>query len=310
MFKSILVPLDGTTFGEHALPLAISLARAASARLHLVQVHVPLATVYTEHLSSLEGSVDPALKQRGREYLRRLRDRIKVATGLSVEGTLLEGPVVDALLDQASMTAAELVIMARHGRGTIARAVLGSVADEMVRRSTLPLMLVRPHGEPVDLAQPVRFRRVLVALDGSAFAEQVLEPTAKVAKLLADELLLYRAVQPMILGGYDMVDTAMVALDQSVLEQLRGLHETEIADARTYLERKGAALEKEGFRVSTMVTTSDKAATAILDEVRTDEDLVALATHGRTGFARVFLGSVADKVLRGSTATVLIKRVS
>ena len=86
-------------------------------------------------------------------------------------------------------------------------------------------------------------------------------------------------------------------------------HEQEQLEARGYLERIAEPLRTKSLKVQTRVLSHDQPAVAILDEVKARRaDLVALATHGRSGLPRLFLGSVADKVVRGASVPVLAAR--
>ena len=69
MYHSILVPLDGSTFGEHALVFALSIARRAEVPLHLVHAHVPVALMYAENAFNMEGTLDPKIREQEKAYL-------------------------------------------------------------------------------------------------------------------------------------------------------------------------------------------------------------------------------------------------
>ena len=94
----------------------------------------------------------------------------------------------------------------------------------------------------------------------------------------------------------------MRELDDQLIDQLR-------VDAQVYLEGVAAHLAAQAQTVRTQVVVAPYAAVAILEEAQEGAiDLIAMATHGRRGLARVLVGSVADKVLRGATTPVLLYR--
>jgi nucleotide-binding universal stress UspA family protein len=191
--------------------------------------------------------------------------------------------------------------MTTHGRGGLERAWLGSVADALVRCCSVPILLLRPGESTPDIAQVPQFKRILIPLDGSALAEQILAPALELGGLAHAEYTLLRAVEPFVLVGYAPVAQAS-RLDLKLTQE--GL-----AEAQRYLDRVAERLRAAGRPPRTRALLAEQSAAAILDEARRqDADLIAMATHGRSGLARLLLGSVADKVLRGATLPVLMVR--
>src|SRR5262245_58620128 len=133
MIRSILVPLDGSPFGEHALPLALSLARRAGASLQLVHVHVPVAPAFSKGFIPNEAVWDVKLLEQSKDYLNATARRLAAVSSVPTQPVLLHGSVPDAILERLRSTNVDLVLMTTHGRGPLARAWLGSVADELVR---------------------------------------------------------------------------------------------------------------------------------------------------------------------------------
>jgi nucleotide-binding universal stress UspA family protein len=144
MYESILVPLDGSMFGEHALPSAASIARRAGARLTIAYVHEPAATFYGEGAVILSNEVDAHARQQKQAYLERVVTRFGNAAPKQVAPLLLEGDVVEAIRGQVAKDKADLVVMTTHGRGPLGRFWLGSVADKLLRQLSIPLLLVHP----------------------------------------------------------------------------------------------------------------------------------------------------------------------
>src|SRR5262249_13166269 len=119
--------------------------------------------------------------------------------GVSVTAQVLQGEVAETLCRQAAEAGADLVVMATHGRGPFGRFWLGSVADELIRHLHLPILLVRPEEAEVDLSRNALPSRVLVPLDGTELAEQILEPAVALAALLpAAEVTLLRVIKPVV----------------------------------------------------------------------------------------------------------------
>ena len=300
MYRTLLVPLDGSRFSEHALPLAASIARRAGAALYLVHVHPPRPI--GEGVAAL--ATEKAAWAQAKSYLDEVVKRLEAGTGVRATTRVLDGPVPDTLHECATGQIADLVVMSTHGRGPFSRFWLGSVADQLAHRLPMPLLLVRPHEAAVDLAREPALTRLLVGLDGSPRAEEVLGPALGLARLTGATVALLRVVLPPPVYGMDLPPYAAAGAgaDLTLLEELR--HE---ADA--YLTRVADRLRGEGHAVEARVAVHTHAATALLEEAdRTGCDLIALETHGRRGLPRLFLGSVADKVVRGAGVPVLLHR--
>ena len=294
-----LVPLDGSELAERAVPAAAELARRAGAGLLLVHVHARLTAdpIHVEGLPSLDAHLRPLRREHEQAYLDRASRRL--ARDVDVSVALLDGPVAATLVGHAERSGTRLIVMTTHGRGGFERVWLGSVADEMVRVSRVPLLLVRP--EP-GLA-PVPMRRVLAPLDGSVLAEAILEPALRLARLEPEaELILLTVVQPATSLGW-MPDPALAAAPpaQDAPDQKER--------ARAYLEGVVRRLEASGLPVRARVEVAASIVPAILEIAREEQaDVLALATHGRSGLVRLALGSVADKLVRGCRTPVLLFR--
>jgi len=305
MYRTIMVPLDGSPLGEYALPFALGIARRVGAALDLVHVCTPVGpNVFGGELDApvLGETRRAQLRSRARAYLDQIAGSLSACWELAITVTLLDGRAVDTLYDHALASGADLVVMTTHGHGPLARAWMGSVADKLVRRLPMPVLLVRPHEQAPDLLEVMyerTFEHVLIPLDGSALAEEILEPAIALGELMGAEYTLLQAIEVPVLGYAPAAQVA--GLDEQVLEQWR-------AQARAYLERVAGRMRAHGLVVRTHVTSAPPAL-AIIDEARRHAaDLIALSTHGRGGLARMLLGSVADTVVRWAGVPVLIQR--
>jgi nucleotide-binding universal stress UspA family protein len=309
MYRSILVPLDGSAFGEHALPLAIGLARRANAILRLVHVHNPLAVTYSEAAVVYDSALERELKLREETYLEDLAARVRSTAGVTARVVLLEGPVAPMIQAAVAGTESQLVVMTTHGRGPFARVWLGSVADELVRSLPVPLLLVRPGEDAPDLARDVALRHLLLPLDGSALAEAMLEPALALGALADADYTLLRVIKPVLPNAWGAEGAALNARIQAMRAQIEEMQHALHRDAQSYLDAVAQRLRERSFRVHTKVAVESHPAVAILSEaVPPAIDAVALETHGRHGLPRLFLGSVADKVIRGASVPVLVHR--
>lgn len=298
MFKAILVPLDGSTMAEQALPVAARLARATGAALHLVHVHVAasLDPISIEGMPVFDEEMRSLAAEHERVYLE--REAAKVADeGLRPIVTRLAGPVVQTLTTYARDIRAGLIVMTTHGRSGFASLWLGSVTEALVRVTGTPMLLLRPNAAGVVAAGP--FKRVVAPLDGSPLAEEILPYAAALAGLDGGEVAALR-----------VVDTLAVPASMPFHERFRmdeGTLAVERAQAEQYLQRVAADLAPTP--VLPLVREGEQAARTII-EVASElgADLVAVTTHGRSAATRTPLSSVTDKVLRGVAVPLLILR--
>jgi nucleotide-binding universal stress UspA family protein len=309
MYRSLLVPLDGSPFGEHALPVALSLARRAGATLHLAYVDPPATALYPEALLAADATLEAQLRSRQKEYLEGVARRLEGLAPVPVRAAVLDGPIAPTLHDHAGAVSADLVVMTTHGRSAVGRFWLGSVADYLIRHLSVPLLLVRPHDTaPAWDSDPLP-RHILLPLDGTPLAEEMIEPAAAVAALTGAEFTLLRVLRPVLPSNIAYESVGVGPATEEVIAQIQRVHEQLRMEAESSLAGVAVRLRGQGFGVQTRVAVEEQPALAILQEaVPPAIDLVALQTHGRGGLARLLLGSVADKVIRGASVPVLVRR--
>jgi nucleotide-binding universal stress UspA family protein len=254
-------------------------------------------------------TTDLAMRLRDREYLDAVVQRLATVADIPLSSVLLDGPVADMIGRHAAATGADLLVMTTHGRGPFARFWLGSVADAIVRQASVPILLVQPKDAAPDLAQQPVVRRVLIPLDGSELAEQILEPALALGAATEAEYTLLQVVEQLTPASYDPASGRVSGLSESLLEQLLALDRQHWTEAQNYLERLAERLRARPLTVQTRVVSHVQPAAAILDDAQKNAiDLIALATQGRGGLKRLLLGSVADKVVRGAVTPVLVYR--
>jgi nucleotide-binding universal stress UspA family protein len=311
MYRSLLVPLDGSPFGEHALPYALSIARRTGATVQLLNVLSPIASLYAEAPLFIDEHLEQRLRDRQVEaqqkYLDRVARRIEAASTVKVVKLLDDGDIAPTIRAQAIRNKTDLVVMTTHGRGQMGRFWLGSVADELVRESPVPVLLLRPTEEAVDLAREPALKHFLIPLDGSELAEQMLPKVIGLGRLLDADYTLMRVVKPVGTLAPAGDPGAVGFQVEALMDRIATLQHQLVQEARDYLERAAAPMREAGLTVGSRVDVADQPATAILeDAVPPQIDLVALETHGRRGLSRLFLGSVADKVIRAARVPVLV----
>lgn len=299
MYTSIVVPLGGTSFGRQALPLALALALRSNAAVHLVHVQEP--AMRTGGAPFADTRLDNDLHVEEREELAVLVAQLRRNTSLQIDAATVDGVAADALGHYIDAHRCDLVVMMSHGRGGLARAWMGSVGDELVRHTSVPLLLVHPGAEwPADLHEPL-FCHVLVPLDGSAFADDVLDRAVSLATPDKTTFTLITVIVPPTALAYPDL-SSRTFVDATFLDSQR-----ENADA--HLHARATELRESGARVETLLLVHPRPALAILDAA--DErhvDSIALSTHGRGAVKRFVLGSVADEVIRQAKVPVLVHR--
>lgn len=302
MFHSLLVPLDGSEFSERSLPFAQAIARTASASLHLVQVAAPAVPAHFISSSAFEyqGLDLEGYAQRHRteaqQYLESVAKRLD-DHGISVSAELVEGNIADKLAWYAGHVDADLIVMTTHGRTGVSKVWLGSVADALVRHTSVPVFLMHPE-DPYGVPEEVgSIDNILVPLDGSPLAEAVLKPATAMAEATGARLTLTHMVSShAVLGAqlFPLLPDDIVIVREKAEEYLTGVAE---------------GLRAKGLTVETHLEEHEAPATAIAEVAKkVDAKLIALATHGYGGLKKALLGSVADKVLRASALPLLVVR--
>lgn len=300
MFTSILVPLDRSALAEQALAQAAAIARAAKAELNLVLAHEP----------EPGGGFDDApwhASQRDAEeaYLQSTGDELASGSGVRVSYGVVTGEPVEAICARAREAQADLIVMTSHGRTGLSRAWLGSVADGVMRRSAVPVLMLRPAYSARDkVAARQTFKKVLVPLDGSPNAEHMIAAATELARCGGGRLMLLRVVEPV---PQVLVDVGVPYGMPTSVEDEEATHAL-VDEATKDLARVVRTLKDDGFdRVDARVVIAPQVAQAILDCANGYQiDLVAMSTHGRDA-SRLLVGSVADKVLRGSHLPVMLQ---
>jgi nucleotide-binding universal stress UspA family protein len=181
------------------------------------------------------------------------------------------------------------------------------VADALVRRSLLPILLVRPQETAAEVSDKPLLRHVLIPLDGSALAEEALEPALALGGGSQAEYTLMLVATPVIALTPDLSSHRVSGLNASLLRELEEVHRRRRIKAADYLEQLAERLRARSLVVQTRVVLNERVAAAILEESLTiGADAIALTTRGQGGLKRLLLGSVADKLIRGATTPVLV----
>jgi len=301
MATRILVPLDGSPLAEQALPCAMTLGRGLAAELVLFRaVSIPLDVWESFADAGLLEADDliERLTAEADDYLQGIAGQLQ-EIGLNVRHVVQRGSAAEAIVDYAEQMDMQQIVMATHGYTGIKHWAHGSVAERVLQAASVPVLMVRAkEGALSDLRQPMSCRRILVPLDGSDVAEQVLPPATLVAQAFGAEMILFQ-VSIVHVSGWSTGEWFM---------PLEGDFETADRDTQAYLDRAASRLKQQGVSVST-ATRVGAVAESIIEYAEANHiDLIAMCTHGRTGLGRWALGSVADRVLRAGSVPILLVR--
>lgn len=288
----MLVPLDGSEFAEQALPAAEVLARAFHAHLSLVSVFDSRGRLATIPFSKSQYKESRSERDAGETYLMRVTERLR-QKGIYVDYTILQGPVAETIIKYAEKHDADMIIISSHGRGGVPRWIMGSVANRMIQMTTKPILIIRPiEGEaPPPLPH---FDCLLVALDGSRNAESVL-PFVRASTRFDSRVILLSV--PEIPDEYRY---------GAVVEEIAQLRKQAVEAAEEYLKGVAYVLREDGIKVDLRVEGSRPAKTIIRIAEEENVDVVMLTTHGQGEFDRLFMGSVADRVIQNTRSPVFI----
>jgi len=300
MFQKILIPLDGSPLAEAVLPYIIPIAKAYGSQVVLTNVVAP-PTV--EFAGDFTGIQHPYLDQLTEEaktwaagYLQKVADRLAQAQVSVLRQDVLVGSPAAMFASQIERQGVDLVAIATHGRSGLGRVLLGSVADNLLHSTNVPLLVVRP--PEVEVQGEIKLSSIIVPLDGSPLAESVLAYVKDLAKVLSLTVTLVRAIPTV---------TALSAGPEYVLLPIDIITEMKEA-AILYLDNVAKSLRDEGLSCTTEVVEGDTASAITEYARKTQNGLIAISSHGRTGIIRMVLGSVADRLIRTSGDPVLVIR--
>jgi len=300
MFRRIIVPLDGTRFAEHAVPVAMALAVADDCRLILAHIDVAPLPLDEPRVVNVD---DPTNRDEYTaamlDYFTDVAGRISTSKRVDVEWVILTGDVPRAIERLGGDRGADLIVMASHDRSALGRLVRGSEGERIVHNGGLPVLLVRKsesqlklerEADPATVSDPTgqvaTFQNVLIPLDGAPLSEVVLEPARRVAHATGARITVMTVCNTSHLAG-GPPDFA----------------------SRAYLETVARGLRNTGIAVDVAVVQGHNVAKTIARAV-TDlrADAIAMATHGRGGLSRLVHGRVAGKVLDSVLMPVLLVR--
>jgi len=283
-FARVLVPLDGSSLAEAALDVVVGLGKGLGSTITLLHVleRRPPASIHGErHLSEASEAG---------EYLGSVSERLREA-GLAVElhvHEAREGDVARSIIEHAEEYKQDLVALSSHGRGGIRDVLFGSIAQQVMQRGILPILLVRP-----DATQPVEYapRTILVPVDGEHDQEPSLSAAASMARAFeASVHLLWVVPTPRTMEGNDAGTAVLLPTT------MRALLDMQEEAAEAALRSMSDSFAATGVAVETQVARGDAVRCVAMQASRLRPDLVVLAGHGRGGLGALLEGSFTQRL--------------
>lgn len=344
MYQKILVPLDGSALAADVLPHVQEIVRCAGAQVVLLRVTPPPRHIHDDAdvveprwtgaaprtLNSLSWDLmaDPIQRDEwiehevevAQHYLDSVEAQLTKA-GMRVRTLVRPGAAAEAILGAADAEGIDLIAMSTHGWTGLDRFLLGSVADRVAHYAKVPLLLVRAedHGE-AHLEKPgLSYKRILVPLDGSPLADEVLPQARELARCANAEVLLLQVVPELtdwptaeaafIFSG-GMAREGHYASEQREPDATLRSRKAEYLreTAQTNLDAAAAQLKLAGLKVETLIQDGHPAEVILEVAQSCHADVIAMTTHGRSGLRRFLMGSVASRVLEYASVPLLLVR--
>jgi nucleotide-binding universal stress UspA family protein len=298
MYKVIMVPTDGSGFDREAIRVALRMAERSKAKVRLVRVLASdsfFGTTPEAHWTPMSAELGRSERTSALGELYALAAECRSESKADITVDLHGGPVADVLQGYANRHDIDLIVMSTHGRSGISRLSLGSVTDSLIRHTTIPVLVVKPSTSYLYAQSGQAFKRIVVPLDGSALAEQILPRVLTLGTLEGAEVSLLQVLVPQSYSQKEISDPDLPWWDKDV------------SHAQAYLFRIASRLRRNGLIVTTDIVIGENVAHAIGDFAsRAKADLIAIATHGRGGLARILRGSVADAIMHSGRMSMLV----
>ena len=297
--RKLLVPLDGSRLAEAVVPAAYLLASrfdATVSLLHVLERDAPETVHGERHLAGVSEA---------EAYLERVAEQCR-GQGIPVEVHVHpneERDVVASIIGHAREFGAGLILLATHGWGGMRDLLVGSIAQQVLRRGTIPVLLVKPTLE--GGAPPFEGKRLLVPLDGKPDHDGAVLPVVEsVAGPLGASLLLLMVVPTLGTMPRDQGAAAMLlpAATSMALDM-------EVEEGERYLERTAESLRAGGILAAIQLRRGDPS-TAVVEAVQEfGADLIIMSTHGKAGLGAFWSASVGSRLLSRIQQPLLLVKV-
>ncbi len=285
--RDIVVLLDGSIHAAQALPAAKMLCRTTGAKLHLLSAVKNKTKAQKDQFKQKAGG--------RRIYLENLSKTL-VSEGYDTSFTVRPGYIAEATAVFLQDTNIDLVVLSTKGKSGEKHWEKGGASRKLARNISKPILMVQAeHAERAETHWIPRFKRILVALDGSIYSEQTLPYARALAKTFKSQIFLVSV--PAVPNASDY---------RAPAEYLESLRNKKDANMRKFLSAVARELRQDGLKVQTMVTGSLPAKTIVDVAAAKHVDLIMMTSRGRGGLKLLFMGSVAEQVVQDSDQMVFM----
>ena len=299
MFDPILVPLDGSLLAECALPHAISIARAFEAKVILLRV---LDKNQAGEKAQLFDLVSWQInKTAAKQYLEKTGIRTQ-KSALRFESVVLEGLVAESITEFSQRRGMKLIVLSSHGRSGLSQWGISSVTQKIIFSAPTSVLIIRAHQPASNELIEKQYKQIMVPLDGSRRAENVLPMVTLLARFFQSRIHIVHVVKTPEMARQMPLAHEDVELSERIVTRNR-------EEAIRYLDQVRLHSPLDGIDIQTHLLTSDNAAAA-LHELADKEgiDMVVLSAHGYSGNNQWPYGSMVNNfVLYGKVPLLVVQ---
>ena len=287
-YRKVLAPLDGSELAERAIPYAKTIARNKGSEIILFTVSATAS--------------DERLGRPMKAYLE-LNAKEMSSQGIKASTAIVCGNVAEEIIEFADKNKVDIIVISTHGYSGIKRWMLGSVARKVLYGTCAHVLLIKsktPKGSPVE------FRKILLPLDGSPFSETPIPYVEELTRGTEAEVVLIVVSEPPVVPTYGTrpINPTWEKYQNTLWAEMQ-------QQASDYVEKIKANFEKRGVKVKSQVIPGElgKVTETIIQVAQKENvNLIAMATHGRTGVSRWVYGSVTNRIVEQSLQPVLLIR--
>lgn len=302
VYKNIMVPLDGSSAAEIALPMAMYLAQALDANIilfHTVEKNPPGQIHGERHLEHAE-EAKHYLEEIARTFQEKYRFKGRILIHVHLEKS---ADIATSIADHMTELGPDLVVMCSHGRSNFTQAFIGSLATRVIGLGSTPVLLLKSNaaGSSATKSGAPRIAQVVVALDNASIHDKAIDYGKEIAKAVHAGLVLLSVVPTFSSlkgkdGGWGLMSPATSSAILDIEEQ----------KLREHLSAHQKSLAEAGIPCSISVLRGDPAHEIADVAKKLDQSLIVLGTHGRSGMKAFWKGSVAAKIVSLSNAPILL----
>jgi nucleotide-binding universal stress UspA family protein len=297
MFDPVLVPLDGSLLAECVLPHVVAIARAFDAKVILLRV---LDKNQASEKAQLFDLLNWQINKTGAKlYLEKVSARIQ-KSGLRIETAVLEGLVAESIAEFALSRGIKLIILSSHGRSGLSQWGISSVTQKIIFSAPTSVLIIRAHQPAGSESIEQQYTRIMVPLDGSRRAENVLPMVTLLARFHQSKIYIVHVVKTPEMARQMPLTHEDVELSDRIVARNR-------EEAIRYLDQVRLHSPLDGIDVQTCLLTSDNAAATIHELAEKENvDIVALSAHGYSGNNQWPYGSMVNNFILYSKVPLLI----